>query len=123
MNERKPIARPCADVQSVAWMSKASKHTPIICRDVTINVPYDRCNYDDLVFRTDMEAQVARVEAEKDAEIARLREVLEELKNTSLAMRGHIEPGAPVIDFALAIERAKHVLSEIPSALNEGAAG
>ncbi|EGG74647.1 hypothetical protein SXCC_04751 [Gluconacetobacter sp. SXCC-1] len=67
--------QPCADVKSVAWMTKASKHTPTVCRDVTVNVPYDRCNYDDLVFRTDMEVQLAA----RDEEIARLRVVEAEM--------------------------------------------
>ncbi|MFW6681706.1 hypothetical protein [Komagataeibacter intermedius] len=70
---------PCADVESIAWMAKASKETPTSLREVVGNIPYNRGNYDDLVFRTDMEAQVARVAAEKDAEIARLSAVLLEI--------------------------------------------
>lgn len=55
-----------------------------------------------------------------DAEILRLRGALEELKNASLAMGGHIKRNAPPIaDFALAVERAKYVLGKGKITLHE----
>ncbi|BCZ75936.1 hypothetical protein CFR73_12905 [Novacetimonas maltaceti] len=65
-----------ADVQSVAWMTKASKGIPTVCRDVTVNVPYDRRNYDDLVFRSDMEALVTQIRKNERERCARRCEEL-----------------------------------------------
>ncbi|WP_281650202.1 hypothetical protein [Novacetimonas hansenii] len=50
---------PCADVETVGWMRKVPKETPTHLRQMVGNIPYNHGNWDDLMFRTDMEAQVA----------------------------------------------------------------
>ncbi|GCE85120.1 hypothetical protein [Komagataeibacter diospyri] len=70
---------PCADVETVGW----GRETSFVdikapgCHAVSIHKEWD--GGIPLVRRTDMEAQVAKVAAEKDAEIARLSAVLLEI--------------------------------------------
>ncbi|WP_182356524.1 hypothetical protein [Komagataeibacter europaeus] len=99
--------QPCADVETVGWVNPTllieilggvlSEMALSGCETPIRTIP--------LVRRTDMEAQVARVAAEKDAEIARLRKELQR-----------------IADNAPAPSYAQHFHNIARAALNEGAA-
>ncbi|WEQ51172.1 hypothetical protein LV478_11590 [Komagataeibacter oboediens] len=110
--------QPCADVETVGYEDESDDTGP-------------------LVRRTDMEAQVARVAAEKDAEIARVSDALK--KMTAIAtsraseetvetmvrertenLRGAIANAA--VDLVEGVDSTS-VCRNLRAALNEGAAG
>lgn len=117
--------QPCADVETVGWqvirtgdgfpleVFRSSEMAEWVGK--AIKKPVDAVP---LVRRTDMEAQVARVAAEKDAEIARLREAL-------LCARDAIMSGRNNHSIVCTIWAAdgETLVDRIDDALNEGAAG
>ncbi|MCE2563344.1 hypothetical protein [Komagataeibacter sp. FNDCF1] len=111
--------QPCADVETVGYGREASfsdLKNPA-CHGVSIHKEWD--GGIPLVRRTDMEAQVARVKAEKDAEIARLKGALSEIASREIGdcpapTQAHIEQLEWDIEWSQRKARA---------ALNEGAAG
>ncbi|GBQ44992.1 hypothetical protein [Komagataeibacter europaeus] len=80
--------QPCADVETVGYANGAllgAGHAYRMISPVACSTERTTRHFDTpLVRRTDMEAQIARVAAEKDVEIARLRAALAETKRKAV---------------------------------------
>lgn len=101
--------QPCADVETVGWGRETSFVDLKVpgCHAVSIHKEWE--GGVPLVRRADMEAQVAKVVAEKDAEIARLRGILTEIAESD------------GIDNALDPDRNKRIAYQnLQTDLNEG---
>ncbi|BCZ76014.1 hypothetical protein [Komagataeibacter phage phiKX1] len=106
--------QPCADVETVGYGRETSfaELKERGCHAVSIHKAWD--GGIPLVRRTDMEAQVARVAAEKDAEIARLKDMLSLFVEYEKLM----DDGEDVAAMSVYADFTK----EVTAALNEGAA-
>lgn len=110
--------QPCADVETVGWVDPdilAIVRKDKGLRGMTLANKKATSRTIPLVRRTDMEAQVARVAAEKDAEIARLRKALREIRDHQDGWSG-CDEGDMIEGYCEMQEMAR-------AALNEGAAG
>lgn len=116
--------QPCVDVETVGWQAirtedgfplevfRSSEMTEWVSK--AIKKPVDAVP---LVRRTDMEAQVARVAAEKDAEIDRLKSALSNIRAACLRAAESPNPSYHMVPAGMKALR----LSD--QAINEGAAG
>ena len=103
--------QPCADVETVAILKGSTAGYSSVTGPLG-HMPIPEYQ---LVRRTDMEAQVARVAAEKDAEIARLKDMLSLFVEYEKLM----DDGEDVAAMSVYADFTK----EVTAALNEGSAG